>query len=48
MAFLAFDGLDGAEVGTAWVECLGLSLISIFANQWVNDGLAQIINSGGQ
>jgi hypothetical protein len=41
MAFLVFDGLDGAEVGAASVGCHGLSLISIDANQGVDDGLAQ-------
>jgi hypothetical protein len=48
MTFLVFDGLDGAEVGAALLGCHGLSLISIDANQGVNYGLAQAMNSGGQ
>jgi hypothetical protein len=48
MALLVFDGLDGAEVGAARFGCHRLSLISIDAYQWVNDGLVQTMNSGGQ
>jgi hypothetical protein len=48
MALLVFDGLDGAEVGTAWSRCHCLSLVSIDAYQWVNDVLVQAMNSGSQ